>query len=382
MRASTFRSMRTTAALLPAALAALAAIAAPPTAASPSRAASFSIPGALYGVAATSPGDAWAVGVSDASGTLIVHWNGAAWLQVPSPSPGVQGSYTSLSGVAATAADDAWAVGSSLSSVGSRVVERTVILHWNGVVWTKAPAPSPGTFAGLDGVAATSPRSAWAVGFDRGGALILHWNGTAWTQVRTRIPHGALESVAVPASARSAWAVGIVGTGGGTGVPATNHSLIVHWNGVTWKQVPTHLAPGLSNLRGVAATSSSNAWAVGCSGCSAEGAGAALIERWNGRAWRVVSAPNGTAGLFGVAATSASNAWAVGVPTGAAGRTSGIMHWNGRAWKLVPSPNPAGAEHVLGVTALSPTHAWAVGETEATTPFEGVISGWNGAAWN
>ena len=90
----------------------------------------------------------------------------------------------------------------------------------------------------------------------------------------------------------------------------------------------------------------------------------------------------GLAGLYGVAATSPTDAWAVGVPDGFGGHTTGIVHWNGSVWKLVPSPDPAGAEHVQGVTALSPSYALVVGETEATTPFEGVISGWNGVAWN
>jgi hypothetical protein len=42
----------------------------------------------LNAVAATSATDAWAVGnysSGSASGTLILHWNGSAWTQVPSP---------------------------------------------------------------------------------------------------------------------------------------------------------------------------------------------------------------------------------------------------------------------------------------------------------
>jgi len=44
--------------------------------------------GGLDAVAATSATDAWAVGnysSASASGTLILHWDGTAWTQVPSP---------------------------------------------------------------------------------------------------------------------------------------------------------------------------------------------------------------------------------------------------------------------------------------------------------
>lgn len=159
---------------------------------------------------------------------------------------------------------------------------------------------------------------------------------------------------------------------------------MMHWTGIAWKQVPSHLPPGLGNLRGVAATSAGNAWAVGCTACSTSGAGDPVIVRWNGGSWTKVPVPRpaGMAGLDGVAATSPTDAWAVGVPAGSPGQSTGIMHWDGASWRLVPSRNPGGAEHVLAVTAVSPTYAWAVGETEATTPFEGVNSGRNGIAWD
>jgi hypothetical protein len=79
-------------------------------------------------------------------------------------------------------------------------------------------------------VAATSARSAWAVGAtDSGNTLILHWNGTTWEQQRSPNPtpgHGEYLTGVAAASARNAWAVGYAGGG--------MYSLIVHWNGVSW----------------------------------------------------------------------------------------------------------------------------------------------------
>ena len=85
------------------------------------------------------------------------------------------------------------------------------------VAWTGMQPPSPGTDSNvLDGVVVVSPCNAWAVGY--------LYNGTAY------------------------------------------QTLIEHWNGTSWKQVTSPNAGGSSHdnvLNGVAATSSTNAWAVG-----------------------------------------------------------------------------------------------------------------------
>lgn len=111
-------------------------------------------------------------------------------------------------------------------------------------------------------------------------------------------------------------------------------------------------------LRGVAATSVSNAWAVGCTGydCS-DKTDKPLILHWNGSAWRRqdpqaladgrawtrVPSPDPLAVsdiLPGVTALSPRSAWAVGwgVPTGGGWREL-TMHWNGKAWKVVTEPH-------------------------------------------
>ena len=131
----------------------------------------------LYGVAATSARNAWAVGAARSGKTLILHWNGTAWKRAPSPS---SGAFASLSSVAATSARSAWAVGEA----GSKVSGKTLILRWNGTTWKRVPSPSPGLSI-LQGVAATSASNAWAVGYaSRTGkptkTLILRWNGTLW----------------------------------------------------------------------------------------------------------------------------------------------------------------------------------------------------------
>ena len=87
----------------------------------------FTVSGELTAVAATSPGNAWALGFTTATKTpesLIFHWNGRAWKRVASPGPA--GAF--LIAVAATSARNAWAVGGTAGG-------KAVILHWNGRAW-------------------------------------------------------------------------------------------------------------------------------------------------------------------------------------------------------------------------------------------------------
>jgi hypothetical protein len=139
-----------------------------------------------------------------------------------------------------------------------------------------------------------------------------------------------------------------------------------HWNGTAWKQVPSPKpSPGASSvLYSVAATSASNAWAVG----TTEFASAkTLILHWNGTAWKRVPSPSPAFNniLYGVAASSASNVWAVGYAENA----TLILHWNGTAWRRVPSPNPGSeGSSLFGVAATSARNAWAVGSHATILP--------------
>jgi hypothetical protein len=318
---------------------------------------------ALFGVAAASARNAWAVGyyfnrTAGQKQTLIEHWNGRTWAQVPSPNPGGSSLGNVLRGVAATSARNAWAVGYYFTVRGSAAALHTLVEHWNGSTWARVPSPSPGgtvTQALLNGVAATSARNAWAVGnyynntAEVDQTLIEHWNGRTWARVPSPNPAhffgDALLGVAAT-SARNAWAVG----SGNDYTDDTFRRLIQHWDGTAWKDNP---ARSIGLLTGVAATSARNAWTAG------------TTLRWDGTAWRPVPSPAGpAASLNGVAATSPVNAWAVG-STGAC-RTL-ILHWDGTAWTQVPSPSPAGSPSghppdgmfLHGVAAPPPTSAGA-----------------------
>jgi hypothetical protein len=140
----------------------------------------------LNGVAAVSHGNVWAVGqtIDTATGsflpdrTLILHWNGTAWTVVPSPDHPAEDV---LSGVAAVSSGNVWAVGRFTDRSTGFPVDRTQILHWNGTAWSQTPTPNSG--AGdtlLNGVSRVpGATEAWAVGFALTGAstsrtFVLH----------------------------------------------------------------------------------------------------------------------------------------------------------------------------------------------------------------
>jgi hypothetical protein len=265
-------------------------------------------------------------------------------------------------GVAATSARSAWAVG---WTSGAALIER-----WNGKRWKAVPgllklAPE-GEFVG---VAATSARNAWAVGYE-GRTLIAHWNGRTWKRVPS--PHPGSDSIlngVAAISARDAWAVGDSSSG----------ALIEHWNGTAWKVTPSP-NPFNGQLFGVAATSAHNAWAVGNSNSGP------LIEHWNGTAWKVVPSPDpGTEGstLAAVSVTSAHNAWAVGsTSNGVDGDTTLILRWNGSVWTQVASPNGSlEINGLTGVAATSARNAWAVGSDGGDAMSKTMILHWNGSVW-
>jgi hypothetical protein len=134
----------------------------------------------LHSVAAVSASDAWAGGYTrnTVTSTLLMNWTGSSWKRVTSGlGIGTPASANDVYGVAATSSRDAWAVG-------------TRVLHWNGASWKAVGIPAlPGLgLATLTGVAATSGTNAWTVGYYNDTAdvthiVILRWNGRAWTRV-------------------------------------------------------------------------------------------------------------------------------------------------------------------------------------------------------
>jgi len=331
----------------------------------------------LTGVSVASPCDVWVVGsqqVGLATQTLTEHWNGLAWTAMPSSNPGGSSGTTWFNAVAVKSSTDAWAVGYYTNGTSPN---QTLIELLSGGTWEQVSSPDP---AGpthphfLQDVAIISAKNAWAVGDYESGTtlrtLIVHWNGATWSQVPSPNPstrQNELFSVAFT-SATNGWAVGTFRDS-----HDFRQTLIEHWNGTKWSRVPSPDPGGStsdSGLSAVAARSASDAWAVG--DYVNHAAEQALFLHWNGSEWKQVTSHSLDRAslpvmLSGVTVLSASNAWAVGTYIHSGNRTV-AAHWNGTTLTLVPTPDPGPQFDVFSaVAASSPTDVWAVGIYNSTT---------------
>lgn len=146
----------------------------------------------------------WAVGAQTTgsrSTPLIVSWNGVRWITVPAPAVAMG----ALQGVAALGPGDAWAVGYAGTV--------PLVLHWNGTLWSRVRLPAAA--GALVSVAARSATDAWAVG----DGLIMHWNGTSWSAVRWPRPSQAYLSGTAVVATPSGWTAWAVGSWGARGQP-------------------------------------------------------------------------------------------------------------------------------------------------------------------
>lgn len=319
----------------------------------------------LHATSAISSNNVWAVGdyiptnsKSGVAQTMIEHWNGTQWSIVPSPNVGTGDN--DLYGVAAISANNVWAVGDSSGN--------TLIEHWNGSKWSVVTSPNMGQLTAITAISATN---IWAVG-GIAQPLVEHWNGMRWSIVHSPNPgttSGAnvLNSVTAVA-ANNVWAAGYYAS-------STNsyQTLVEHWNGKIWSVVANPNVPNTHDyLTSIQAVSANDIWAVGSS-FTLDSVGKTLIEHWNGKQWSIVASPNtsGTlSGLNGVTVVSSTNAWAVGYSfTGNGTGPTVIEHWNGTKWSLVSSPSPAvGFNSLSSVTRVPGTNlVWAVGNADTTT---------------
>jgi hypothetical protein len=216
----------------------------------------------LWGVTALSATNAWAVGNQEVGlfqfRPLVEHWNGTTWQLVRVPSPSLTGTGASLFGVAATSPRDIWAVGNY--AVGSRF--QPLIEHFNGTRWALIPAPVAGS-AELNRISLLTPSNGWAVGL-RGAstpthtqALIEHWNGHRWTAARTPAVPGSSLADVLAVSPHLVWAVGNAAASHGY-----TRTLIERWNGRAWAIIPSPNRPPASELTGITGTPQ-HLWAVG-----------------------------------------------------------------------------------------------------------------------
>lgn len=352
----------------------------------------------LAAVAAIPGGGAWAVGEQCPKAPegcvpgkdIILRHGGSGWSQVAAPSPTEQAALTAVS---ADAASDAWAVGRYAGN------EKDLYLHWTGGAWRQVYGPTSLDMV-LTGVASISPTDALAVGYtQKGGATVtvgVRWNGKTWSKVATPNPGHAGDDQLLAVGAEpggGAWA-----TGFSENSSNRTQTLILHWNGSAWSQVSAPPAATFSTyLMGVAASSGSNAWAVGQFNTGGSDKNRPLILHWNGKTWirdsKLPALSSAVDTLAAVTAVSPSSAWAVGLgpcigPSVDCPSRTLILHWNGTTWSVSRSisvSDHTNQNTLTGVAAASASSVWAVGEyfpAAEQEPIHALVQHWNGSAWS
>jgi hypothetical protein len=201
------------------------------------------------------------------------------------------------------------------------------------------------------------------------------------------------------------WASGSVRQG------TDRHTLVQHWDGSRWSIVPSPDGPRATNwVNGLAAVAPTDAWIVGYSTDRdvGETQSETLIERWDGREWKIVPSPNLSMAdvgeefggypvsneLFGIAKVAPDDIWAVGRSYTIVRGQELTIHWDGETWKVVPVPPGSGTNGWLrGVLAISRDDVWAFGEHLVEVPLGGEEGGsgnvqlnltlhWDGKVWS
>jgi hypothetical protein len=308
-----------------------------------------------------------AASLSSPGFTLAERWNGTSWRIQPTILP--KGAKSSaFTGVSCPSATACTAVGSTPGKAADTSVN--LAEAWNGTNWRvqAIPAPKGSTSSSLSGVSCTSPSACTAVGnYSTAAGRVLavaeRWNGTTWRpQAVPKTASTELFGVSCSA-ARACTAAGYRTGAGGT------RPLAEVWNGTTWRIQAVPLPRGSPGAI-LAAVSCTSPRACTATGANFGATRPTLAERWNGTRWRVQPTPypanSGTSQqeveLNAVSCASATACTATGAYAPGGHSAYFLEAWNGRRWRLVTAPHPAGfLSGALNGISCAPARCTAVG---------------------
>jgi hypothetical protein len=288
----------------------------------------------LNAVSMPGPGRAWAAGYY-VSGkfqqkTLIEHFDGTVWSVVPSPSPGALQNI--LYGIAAITDTDVWAVGAQQDAAG---LWHTLTEHWNGSAWSVVNAVDAGSNGNqFFAVSALAGNNVYAVGQQAGSAfpneaLIEHWNGTSWSVVST--PVDASASVLPLGVTATTSSLTLVGQAETDTAPYTTYVAAGAPGSLSIQTTPNN-GTTENDLFAAAVAGDGSTWAVGWYIDPTSGNHDPLVLQGVNGTWNLVSSPafksGGDSGLAAITAIPGGGMWAVGVTATNTSNYSTIIEWH------------------------------------------------------
>jgi phosphoesterase family protein len=232
----------------------------------------------LLGVSELSEGRTWAVGyyvnAEYAQRSLVEHWDGSSWQVIPSPNPGGEGDI--LYGVAAVSDSDVWAVGGQQDSSG---IWHPLVEHWDGKSWSTVSTPTDSTES-LDPLGVTATNSGVTVVGDRETdvvpyATLVATGSPSGLELNNTPNNGTEENdlfAATTAADGSTWAAGWYIDPSGS-----HETLVEHGVNGQWSLSPSpNPGTGENGLAGIAAIPGGGIWAVGIA--ANNGSPSTLIE--------------------------------------------------------------------------------------------------------
>ncbi|SDM91985.1 hypothetical protein [Allokutzneria albata] len=268
---------------------------------------------------------------------LLVGGQSASWTRTPVPI-----AKGDIAAVATLGDRDAWALGYRLVSTTNL---QAVALRWDGRSWAQESTLPAGTYP--QAIAVAAPNDIWEA-----GSGTSHWNGRTWTK---HALEGQMVPEALAAVGGRTWVVGMR-------TPSSIKDAVPDvqtWDGTRWRRQP--LPPlGKGTLSSIVALSPTNVWAAGHTTGGATQA--TLVVHWDGRTWRKVDSP-GVVGahtwVSGLAANNANEVWAVGGTVKGTAERPFAMRWDGSTWTATPTPDVADGR--LRAVARAGADLWAVG---------------------
>ncbi len=341
----------------------------------------------LFGVSCASASRCLAVGQETTNSSLGLDfaqaWNGRKWRVLRTPSPG---SIAGLNGVACTSPAACIAVG-GYSGTGPG---HTLAVAWNGQRWRVLTTPSPGN-SELNAIACPRPTHCIAVGESFTGlnrrTLAEVWNGTSWRVLPAADAHSDDATLASISCAQPdrCMATGHMFNSASDGTTALAES----WNGIRWRVLPTP-SPGseLSDLTGVSCRSPARCIAAGGYLNRGQPFPVPLSEMWNGSRWRVLPTPSAGmgSGLGAVSCPGTADCIAIGAEVTRAGTGLQVAdEWNGTRWRSLRTTSLGTAEgNLLSVSCPRVNRCVAVGDIFGKAGAgvgRPLAEEWNGSRW-